>query len=99
NVHLSGARLFELFHMSRATVDINHVEPWGFCDRCNMRYNLSELVWQHEWSGPKLRNTRLRVCTRTCLDVPNEQLRTIKIGPDPVPLRDPRPGFWATQET
>lgn len=52
--------------------------------------------WQMEWSGPRLQNTRLLVCCR-CLDVPNEQFRTIFIGPDPVPVRDPRPGFIGQQ--
>lgn len=46
-----------------------------------------------QWSGPALINTHFLVCFDRCLDKPNEQLRTIVIGPDPKPLKDARPGF------
>ena len=73
-------------------------EPVGICMRCAFLYPLSRLVEQWEWAGPGLVNKRILVCERTCLDVPNEQLRTIVIGPDPVPPRRPSPPFWAQQQ-
>lgn len=83
---------------SRAYADMAHPEPWGFCDRCGMRYLLKDLTWQYDWRGTSLSNLRILVCSLTCIDTPQEQLRTIVIGPDPVPPRDPRPGWQATQE-
>ena len=43
-----------------------------------------------QWAGRSLVNLKLLVC-RDCLDVPNAQLRTPNIAPDPVPIKDPRP--------
>src|SRR5215475_8346047 len=62
----------------------------AICDRCGFRFNHDQLQWQFQWAGPRLQNLRILVC-RTCLDVPQEQLRTIILPPDPVPNRDPRP--------
>lgn len=74
----------------RARVSARNPEAFGICDRCNFLYNLVDLEYQLEWTGIKLRNTRLRVCCR-CMDEPQEQLRTRVLGPDPLPVRDPRP--------
>lgn len=73
-------------------------EPWGTCDRCNFRYLRRDLVWQFDWRGTSLANLRILVCTQTCLDVPQEQERAILVGPDPIPVRDPRPGWQASQQ-
>lgn len=58
----------------------------------------SQLVWQWDWRGPSLANLRILVCTATCDDIPQEQLRPIILGPDPIPVSDPRPGFAASQQ-
>lgn len=55
-----------------------------------MLFNHDQLQFQHQWAGPKLQNLRLLVC-RSCLDVPQEGLRTIILPPDPVPIQNPRP--------
>ena len=83
---------------THATVDPQHPDAFAYCDRCGFRYNISELVFQFDWRGSTLANLRILVCKRTCLDVPQEQWRTIIIGPDPVPIPDSRPGFQPTQE-
>jgi hypothetical protein len=57
---------------------------------------LDDLPFQFDWRGNALVNLRLRV-SHQCYDKPNEQLRPIIIGPDPVPPRDPRPPFYAQQ--
>lgn len=82
-------------HNSRAPTDINEPRPVGFDDRSNFLHYLDELQPQFIWSGNTLVNTRLLVIDP---DIPNEQARTIVVGPDPVPLKDPRPGYWASQE-
>lgn len=38
-----------------------------------------------------MQNIQLRVCKRTCLDVPQEQNRSISLPADPVPVWQPRP--------
>src|SRR5258708_3950262 len=82
-----------LEHSTRASVNGEASGgPWGYCDRCNFRYNLKDLSWQFEWHGPRLANLHLLVCDR-CLDVPQEQLRAIFIPPDPAPVKDARPGY------
>lgn len=71
-------------------------EAWGICDRCGFRYFRKQLHWQFDWRGNQLQNLRLLVC-RPCTDIPNENFRPIIIGPDPVPIKDPRPGWYAQQ--
>jgi hypothetical protein len=65
-------------------------EAYGICDRCGAMHNHSHLRFQHEIRGNKLVKTQLLVCAR-CEDAPAEFLRTIRIPPDPVPIKNPRP--------
>src|SRR6185503_3324276 len=83
----------------RATVDPSNPNAFGVCDRCGLWYNLKDLVSQPVWAGPRLMNKRILVCTATCLDVPNEGLRTIILPPDPVPVRNPRPELFFIDDT
>lgn len=80
-----------------APTNMRSPEPTGLCMRCGFYYHLSYLVEQWEWAGPGMVNKRILVCPRNCLDKPNEQLRTIVIGPDPVPPSRPSPTFYAQQ--
>jgi hypothetical protein len=73
----------------RATINPGAPEAIGVCDRCGFLYDLRALRWQMEWAGTTMQNLHLRVCP-TCLDVPQEQLRTIVLPPDPPPVADPR---------
>lgn len=70
-------------------VDADHPQAQGICDRCGFRYNLRKLTNQQEWQGPSIQNLNLKVCD-TCLDTPNENLRSYSPGPDPLPVKDPR---------
>jgi hypothetical protein len=72
-------------------VNPRHPQAKGICDRCGWAGDLNDLVWQYEWAGKTLQNLRLRVHSFQCLDEPNQQLRTINIPADPVPVKDPRP--------
>lgn len=75
----------------RARVSAKNPQAFGVCDRCGIWYNLVDLVWQYDWRGTSLQNLWIRVCKRTCLDVPQEQLRAIQLPADPVPVWQPRP--------
>lgn len=67
----------------------------GVCDRDGFQYNHSDLQWQFEWRGAELVNIGILVCP-ACLDVPAQWLRPIVLGPDPIPIRNPRPELDAT---
>ena len=82
---------------AHAWADIRRPSPWGCCDRCGFRYMHSTLRWQFDWRGNAMQNLRILVDHR-CEDEPQPQLRPIIVGPDPYPVRDPRPGFAAQQQ-
>ena len=75
----------------RAIVDPTNPAAHGICDRCGFRFNHNRLRWQFDWRGTKLQNLRILVCDSGCYDVPQEQLRSIVLPPDPVPIMNPRP--------
>jgi hypothetical protein len=52
---------------------------------------MRDLVPQFAWQGLQLQNIGIYVCTVTCLDVPQIQLKTILLPPDPLPLQVTRP--------
>lgn len=72
------------------SVDQNRPRAKAVCDRCGFLYNHDRLQWQFQWQGPKLQNLKILVC-KSCLDTPNEQLRTIIIPPDPPSIQNSRP--------
>lgn len=84
------------WHMTgRGKVNARAPSALAVCDRCGFTYNLTDLQWQYQWSGVKLQNLRLLVCTTNCLDLPQPELKTIIIPPDPVPVLNPRPEQYA----
>lgn len=74
----------------RGRVSQRRPEALGVCDQCGFTYNLRELKWQLQWQGMQLQRIPYLVCD-TCWDTPQEQLRTIILPPDPVPVDNPRP--------
>lgn len=74
----------------RASISARAPRALAICDRCNFQFNHDQLDWQYQWAGVKLQNIRLLVC-KSCMDKPQEQLRTIILPPDPVPIQNPRP--------
>ena len=74
----------------RAAVSQTRPEAHGICDRCQFRFLHRDLSWQMQWRGTQLQNIRLLVCD-SCKDKPNEQLRTIVLPPDPIPIMNARP--------
>lgn len=87
--------------MSRPTghARVNASDPRSFavCQRCGFWYQQEDLQWQYEWSGTRLFNTNLLVCS-PCLDVPAEFLRVITLPPDPTSIQDARPENFAVDE-
>jgi hypothetical protein len=82
-----------------ASVNPSNPEAWGQCDECGFWYNLRELGFQMEWAGTHLYNTGSLRCPR-CLDVPQEQFRTIILPPDPPPIFNSRvPNFAYEEQT
>lgn len=77
----------------KARVDANNPEAFAVCDRCGIWHNHNRLSFQYEWGGPNLINRQMLVCEK-CLDVPQDQLRTIVLPPDPVPIQNPRPEYF-----
>lgn len=73
-----------------ASVSETRPKAFAVCDRCGFVYNHQDLNWQPQWTGPRLQNLRILVCD-SCLDKPQEQLRTLVFPPDPVPIDTPRP--------
>lgn len=82
-------------------VDPTDPEAAGQCDRCGRWFSLRELTWQFEWAGQQLVNKEILVCIGGgCLDVPQEQLRTIILPPDPMPVQNARvPNFAYEEQT
>ena len=83
-----------------ARVDAQNPEAFAQCDRCGFWYNRSKLVWQNEWAGMQLYSTGVLVCFERCYDIPQEQLRTIILPPDPPPIVNARvPDFDYEEQT
>jgi hypothetical protein len=82
----------------RARTSAKSPQAHAICDRCGFRYNHIDLKYQYEWRGPVLQNIQLLVC-KSCLDIPQEQLRSIAIPADPVPIMNARPQDFTASES
>lgn len=83
-----------------ARVDPTNPESFSQCDRCSFWRNRSDLVWQVEWAGMSLFSQGFLVCADRCYDIPQEQLRTIILPPDPPPVVNARvPNFDYEEQT
>ena len=82
----------------RARTSARKPQAHAICDRCGARYNFVDLQWQNEWRGPIIQNIRVLVC-KTCLDIPQEQLRAIVLPTDPEPIINARTQDFVTAET
>lgn len=81
-----------------ARVDQDNPEAWAQCDRCGFWRCRSDLVYQFQWGGMQIYNTQVLVCKERCYDIPNEQLRTIILPPDPPPIVNARVPNFAYEE-
>ena len=85
-------------HGRRAAVNPSNPEAFAQCDRCGFWYNRSDLQWQYQWSGTHIYSLGILVCD-ICYDIPQEQLRTIILPPDPPPVVNARPPNFTYEET
>lgn len=84
-------------HLARAPTNPSNPQVVGFCDRCGFEWPLRDLQFQWDYRGLALANLQIRVCP-PCYDVPFVFNRPIVLGPDPLPVKDPRPGFMTSEE-
>lgn len=82
----------------KARVDPENPEAFAIDDRSGFLVNLRDLQWQYEWAGQTLINLRLLVREQS-YDIPQEQLRTIVLPPDPPPVYNARPESYFIDET
>lgn len=82
----------------RAKTSAKKPAAFFVCDRCGIWGNRCDGIWQTAWRGTSLQNIWLLVCRR-CLDVPTEQLRSITLPADPVPVWQPRVENFVADET
>lgn len=78
----------------RGRVSSRRPAALGVCDFCSFTYNLCDLRPWQQWAGVKLQTYNYLVCEK-CWDVPQQQLRSIIIPPDPLPVYNPRPEQYA----
>ena len=82
----------------RARTSARSPQAKAICDRCGFVYQHVDLRFQFDWRGPTLANLRVLVCER-CLDRHAEQLRTIVLPPDPVPIQNARVEQYTSDES
>jgi hypothetical protein len=82
----------------RARTSPSNPRAFAVCDRCAQWFNHPSLRWQMEWRGTSLQNIRLLVCGR-CYDRPQENVRATRLPADPVPIQNPRPEPFETDES
>lgn len=83
------------FH-SQAYASQTRPEAWGQCDRCNRTYLHKNLTFQKKWQGIQLANLFVLVCWE-CYDKPQENIRTLIIPPDPIPIMNARPEQYSAE--
>lgn len=81
----------------RAEVDPFSPRGWATSDRNGHVGNLERMQFQFEWRGSTVQNTRVLVHEDE-LDIPQRQLGTLFIPPDPPPLFGARPENYDIDE-
>lgn len=84
-------------HPKHAQTDPTSPMGWGTCDRSGFLDNVENLREQVQWSGLRLQSLNLLVSPQY-LDIPQRQLGTIILSPDPVPLANARPENYPIDE-
>lgn len=82
----------------KARTDPRNPRATGVCDFGGEWCNLADLHKQMEWYGTSLKWTGWLVCAEH-LDQPQPQLRPIRLPPDPVPVKNPRPESFVIDNT
>src|SRR5262245_6754554 len=74
----------------KARLDPRRPKAYARCDFGGETTLLCDLHKQYEWAGTQLVWTGMLVC-KEHLDKPQPQLKAIRLPPDPVPVKNPRP--------
>ncbi len=77
------------YHPRRTRTNPRNPEEWGTSDRGGMVGNHNKMVWQWDWRGNALVNTRVLIHEDE-LDKPQRQLGNLVLPADPVPIMNPR---------
>lgn len=85
-------------HPRLADTNPDWPQGWGTCDRCGFQVNLVRLRWDRQFAGMQLINLRFLVC-EYCVDVPQQQLRTLILPADPPGLQNARVEPYVIDET
>lgn len=86
-----------LRYPSHAKINPSAPRAIGVCDFCGQQWNLSELAFQYYWFGNDYLSSGFRVCP-PCYDVAAVFNRPIILGPDPIPVIQPRPEQYSVEE-
>lgn len=84
-------------HPRRAATDPSSPRAWATDDRSGFVGNHENLCWQFDWAGTGLVNKRILVYADE-LDVPQRQLGTIILPPDPPSIMNARVEGYAIDE-
>jgi len=84
--------------LGRARISAKNPQAAAVCDRCGGVLNHVDLSWQFDWAGAGLINKRLLVCG-PCMDTPQQQLRSIVLPADPMPVMNARPQNYVDAAT
>lgn len=84
-------------HPRRTSTDPSNPRAWATDDRSGFVGNHGDLCWQYDWAGMGLVNTRILVYPDQ-LDVPQRQLGTLILPPDPLPIMNARVEQYAIDE-
>jgi hypothetical protein len=84
-------------HPRRTRTNATDPSAWGTCDRSGFVAQHADLQWQFQWAGTQLINTRVLVAP-DMLDIPQRQLGTIILPPDPVSIIQARPEPYPIDE-
>ncbi len=79
-------------------INVRKPKALGECDRCGFWHLHANMRRQFQWAGNTLRDTGLLVGL-DCLDVPQQQLRSIILPADPLPIINARPSPNITPAT
>lgn len=84
-------------HPKNARTNPRSPRGWATDQRTGFIFNLEKLQYQMEWRGLQLMSTNLQVGPQY-LDIPQRQLGTIILSPDPPPLPSALPEPYAIDE-
>ncbi len=72
-------------------------QPWGTSDQNGMIGPQPKMIYQREWRGNKIERLNVLVHPDE-KDIPNRQLGSLMLSPDPPPKRNARPENYTIDE-